>query len=155
MFHQDFDADADEDNAAQKLDLQPFDLPEAAAAEHAEEGEGKGGEGNDGGGHPDAGLEKCHADADGEGVDARGDSQGEQHAGGKGDDGLFFFLERFVNHFSAEVSQEDEGYPVVKLGDVRAEAAAEEPAQPGHAALEPAHDRCHFQGMPPREFRQA
>lgn len=118
---QDFEADADEDEAAEDFDFVFEEMACAFADFPACHADDKGDGADEGDGLVDKGRDQRQGDADDEGVDTGGDAEGQQDAEPGGVVWFlagFFHLEGLINHLAADEGQQDEGQPVVIRGDI-------------------------------------
>ena len=145
MLKQDFDADQDEDNAAEYLRFALEQRAEAFAEEGGNQREQQGGQSDDAARREDLHLKQRKADADSKSVDAGRNGLGDNGAERKVDVTFFLLrMNRFPNHLAADESKQQKGNPVVKRRDQRREGSAQKVAQQRHQSLEQAeHCRPH------------
>jgi hypothetical protein len=138
VFGEDLHPDPQQDEAADDLGPAPQRVADPAPEEDPDDGEGEGHEADDEARQPDRDLQEGQAEADGEGVDARGDREDEEHpaAGGIVRPDLRLAPPRLPEHLPAHEGEEAEGDPVVDLSDVGLDRPARQPADDRHQELE-------------------
>ncbi len=154
MLYQYLHTDADKDQPAEELHAQvePFaaENPDEASDDgNHERGDADGGERE---GQrvqvPVAG--EGERDSHGQGVDAGGYGQGENHLQvGRVEAAFLFVPEMFTDHPDTQKGQQAEGYPVVVRFYQIAEAAGSQPPDERHQGLEKPEEEAHLQESTP------